>query len=190
MKSQDITCHAVNIAEVCPRWTRNGAKRVLQQIIFKIRWYFSQMYTICHKWKNIFALSYCGNNRWGDIFDEYAKQADNFAGWYCLVFIVVEDKETFILYNQMLLISWRCKVYHNYVIKWKHFPRYWPIVRGIHQSRWNPRARPVTRSFDVFFYLRLNNGWVNNRETGDLRRHRAHYDVIVIVRASNTIISS
>ena len=24
------------------------------------------------------------------------------------------------------------------------------------------------------------NGWVNNRETGDLRRHRAHYDVIVM----------
>ena len=26
----------------------------------------------------------------------------------------------------------------------------------------------------------LKNGWVNNRETGDLRRHRAHYDVIVM----------
>ena len=24
------------------------------------------------------------------------------------------------------------------------------------------------------------NGWVNNREAGDLRRHRAHYDVIVM----------
>ena len=24
------------------------------------------------------------------------------------------------------------------------------------------------------------NGWTNNRETGDLRRHRGHYDVIVI----------
>ena len=26
----------------------------------------------------------------------------------------------------------------------------------------------------------LINGWVNNREAGDLRRHRAHYDVIVM----------
>ena len=26
------------------------------------------------------------------------------------------------------------------------------------------------------------NGWVNNREAGDLRRHRAHYDVIVMHR--------
>ena len=43
-----------------------------------------------------------------------------------------------------------------------------------------PAQRPVTRSFDVFFDLRLNNGWVNNPEAGDLRRHRAHYDVIVM----------
>ena len=26
------------------------------------------------------------------------------------------------------------------------------------------------------------NGWVNNREAGDLRRHRAHYDVIVMIQ--------
>ena len=40
--------------------------------------------------------------------------------------------------------------------------------------------RPVTRSFDVFYYLRLNKRLSNNREAGDLRRHRAHYDVIVM----------
>ena len=27
------------------------------------------------------------------------------------------------------------------VIKWKHFPRYWPFVRGIHRSRWIPRTK-------------------------------------------------
>ena len=37
-----------------------------------------------------------------------------------------------------------------------------------------PTQRPATRSFDVFFDLR-----VNNRETIDLRRHHAHYDFIV-----------
>ena len=40
--------------------------------------------------------------------------------------------------------------------------------------------RPVTRSFDMFFDLRLNNGWVNTREAGDWRRHRAHCDVTVM----------
>ena len=38
-----------------------------------------------------------------------------------------------------------------------------------------PSQRPVTRSFDVFFDPRLN-----SRDTGDLRHHRAHYDVIVM----------
>ena len=37
--------------------------------------------------------------------------------------------------------------------------------------------RPVTRSCDVFF---SSAPWVNNREAGDLRRHRPHYDVIVM----------
>ena len=43
-----------------------------------------------------------------------------------------------------------------------------------------PTQRPVTQGVDVFFDLHLNNGWVNNREAGDLRRHSAHYDVTVM----------
>ena len=44
-----------------------------------------------------------------------------------------------------------------------------------------PAQWPGTRSFDVFFDLRLNKlvCWVNNREAGDLRRYCTHYDVIV-----------
>ena len=41
-----------------------------------------------------------------------------------------------------------------------------------------PSQRPVTRMFSLIC-ARLN-GWVNNREAGDLRRHRAHYDDIVM----------
>ena len=43
-----------------------------------------------------------------------------------------------------------------------------------------PAQRPVTRSFDVFFDLRLYKQWVNNRVAGDLRRHRSHCDVTVM----------
>ena len=43
-----------------------------------------------------------------------------------------------------------------------------------------PAQMPVTGSFDVFFDLRLNKRSENNREAGDLRRYRAHYDVIVM----------
>ena len=52
-----------------------------------------------------------------------------------------------------------------------------------------PSQRPVTLSFEVFFDLRLKNGWVNNRESGDLRHHRAHYDVIVKGKHSSHVIA-
>ena len=72
-------------------------------------------------------------------------------------------------------------VFHDDVIKWKHFPRYWPFVRGIQRS---PVNSPHKGQWSGAWMFSLNcvwiNGWVNNREAGDLRRYRAHYDVIVI----------
>ena len=41
-----------------------------------------------------------------------------------------------------------------------------------------PAQKSVTRSFDVSFDLRLNKRLVG--EAGDLRLHRAHYDVLVM----------
>ena len=47
--------------------------------------------------------------------------------------------------------------YHDDVIKWKHFPRYWSFVRGNTPITGEfPSQRPVPRSFGVFFDLRLN----------------------------------
>ena len=43
--------------------------------------------------------------------------------------------------------------------------------------------RPVTGSFDVFFIFARISGWVNNDEAGDVRRHRANYDVTVMNKA-------
>ena len=43
-----------------------------------------------------------------------------------------------------------------------------------------PAKRPVTRSCDVFFICPWTNGWVNTRDGGDLRRHRAHYGITVM----------
>ena len=37
--------------------------------------------------------------------------------------------------------------------------------------------RPVTRSFDVFIDVRLNNDVAYSPDAGDLRRHGAHYVV-------------
>ena len=73
------------------------------------------------------------------------------------------------------------RVTHDDVIKWKHFPRYWPFVRGIHRSPGEfPAQRPVTRSFDFSLISTRINDWLNNGEAGDLRRYRAHYDVTVV----------
>ena len=49
-----------------------------------------------------------------------------------------------------------------------------------------PAQRPVMLSFDVFFDLRLINYWLNNREAGDLRCYRSHYDVTVMCYEDET----
>ena len=69
---------------------------------------------------------------------------------------------------------------HDDVIKWKHFPRYWPFVWGIHQSPMNSPHKGQRRGAFISLTCARINGWVNNREAGDLRRNGAHYDVIVM----------
>ena len=70
---------------------------------------------------------------------------------------------------------------HDDVIKWKHFPRNWPFVRGIHRSPVNPPHKGQWRGALMFSLICVwINDWVNNREAGDLRRYRAHYDVSVM----------
>ena len=71
--------------------------------------------------------------------------------------------------------------HHDDVIKWKHFPRYWPFVRGIHRWPANSPHKGQWRGALMFSLICAGiNGWVNNRGAGDLRRHRAHYDVIAM----------
>ena len=73
-----------------------------------------------------------------------------------------------------------CNSFHDDVIKWKHFPRYWTFVWGIHRSPMNSPHKGQWRCALMFsFICTWIYGWVNNREAGDLRRHRAHYDVSV-----------
>ena len=58
--------------------------------------------------------------------------------------------------------------------------RYWPFVRGIHRTVTGefPAQRPVMRSFDVFFVLRLNKrlsdqswGWLSETPSRSLWHH-------------------
>ena len=73
------------------------------------------------------------------------------------------------------------KYIHDDVIKWKHFPRYWLFVRGIHRSPVNSPQKGQWRGALMFSLICVwINGWVNNCEAGDLRRYLAHYDVTVM----------
>ena len=76
--------------------------------------------------------------------------------------------------------------WHDDVIKWKHFPRNWPYMRGDSPVPVNSPHKGQCRGALVFCLICVwINGWVNNRKAGDLRRHRGHYDVIVKRKMEN-----
>ena len=80
--------------------------------------------------------------------------------------------------------AWRhCIFSHDDVIKWKLFPCYWPFVRGIHRSPVNsPHKGQWPRALMFSLIWAWIKGWLNNREVGDLRHYRGHYDVNVLWR--------
>ena len=80
--------------------------------------------------------------------------------------------------------GWEAQPFHCHddVIRWKHFPPYWPFVRGIHRSPVNFLHKGQRRETLIFSLIRTwINGWLNNCGAGGLRRHCAHYDVTVMV---------
>ena len=92
-------------------------------------------------------------------------------------------------FKRIMMVWWHGKLSallnlcegHDDVIKWKHFPRHWPFVRGIHRSPVNSLHKGQWRGALMFSLICVwINGWVNNRGAGDLRRHIAHYEVIVM----------
>ena len=73
--------------------------------------------------------------------------------------------------------------------RWRHqmetfsdFPRYWPFARGNHRSPVKSPRKGQWRGALMFSLIRAwTKSWVNNGDAGDLRRHRAHCDVDVMV---------
>ena len=88
------------------------------------------------------------------------------------------DSDVWLHHDYRFPISW---ISHDDVIKWKLFPHNWPFVRGIYRSPVNSPHKSQWRGASMFSLIcAWINGWVNNREAGNLRRRRAHYDVIVM----------
>ena len=56
-----------------------------------------------------------------------------------------------------------------------------PLCGEFIGHRWIPRTKAGNASFVMFYLICARiNGWVNSREAGDLGRHGAHHDVIVM----------
>ena len=86
------------------------------------------------------------------------------------------------LYTDIMFVVLKIRLYfHDDVIKWKHFPRHWPFVRGLHRSPVNSPQKGQWRGALMYSLICV---WINdcvpNREAGDLRRFRAHYDVTLM----------
>ena len=76
---------------------------------------------------------------------------------------------------------------HDDIIKWKHFPCYWPFVRRIHRSPVNsPHKGQWRRALMFSLICAWTNSWANHGDTGDMRYHGIHYDVTVITLDEST----
>ena len=112
----------------------------------------------------------------------------NFTKWlpFCLgaKILMSSGNETGVFWDNLIGYYWCvcvCLYIHDDVIKWKHFPCYWPFVLWIHRSPVNSPHKGLWCGALMFSLIcAWTNGGVNNREAGDLRRHRAHYDVTVM----------
>ena len=81
-------------------------------------------------------------------------------------------KEALPVCTRQVYITVECKTIHDDVIRWKHFSRYWPFVRGIHRSTVNSPYKGQWRgALMISLICAWINGWVNNRQTGEWRRH-------------------
>ena len=80
-------------------------------------------------------------------------------------------------------------------IWWRHqmetFSALLYLCAGIHRSPVNsPHIGQWRGALMLSLICAWVNAWVNNRETGDLRRHRAHYDVIVMKKINWNYVNS
>ena len=136
-----------------------------------------------HDWENNSVESaFIGSIHYSEKLVGIIKNKMNTIMVHLLAVEYIADKCVFLAsWLRNLIVTLNSNSGHDDVIKWKHFPGYWPFVRGIHRSPVNSPQKGQWRGALMFSLIcsRIND-WVNNREAGDLRRRRAHYDVKVM----------
>ena len=99
----------------------------------------------------------------------------------CRLFGAKPLSEPMVVYYELL--PWKQtsvnfeKDHHDDVIKWKIFRVTGHLCGEFIGPRWIPCTKASDAELWCFLWIK---GWVNNREAGDLRRYRAHYDVAVM----------
>ena len=93
----------------------------------------------------------------------------------CLIGIYVDSKVRCVLYWKLYDTWWREAM--------EKFSGLLAFMRGIHRSPVNSPHKGQWRGALMFSFV-----CVNNRETGYLRRHRVHYDVIVMCTFTHVLV--
>ena len=80
--------------------------------------------------------------------------------------------------NVFIITFTEFEIAHDDVIKWELFALYWPFVKVIPRWPVDSPCQGQWRGALVFSLIwAWTNGWANTCDAGDLRRHRAYYDV-------------
>ena len=100
---------------------------------------------------------------------------------YDLLIHIGQSTQGTVWFNNAIEPSMHVGNFHDDVIKWKHFRVTGHLGGGFHRSPVNSTHKGQWHGALMFSLICARiNGWLNNREAGDLGRRRAHYDVTVM----------
>ena len=119
-------------------------------------------------------------------------ESDHCLSWYWVYLLILTWGLLSTCYVQSNIMWWTAPASTSHIHLWNAWWRHqmetssalydWPFVREFTGHRWIPLTKGQ-RSGALMFSLICAwiNTWVNNHEAGDLRCHRAHYDITVII---------
>ena len=171
-------------AETCPeykipklRHPRSYWSGSQQEHLPVLKWYF--VATLQNKYKKLISWGlswWIGARNYPNIFHTFGKKS-----YFRNADVCERITDSIIVTNSATYTAFVHLTYDD-VMKWKHFPRYWPFVRGIHLSPVNsPHIGQWSGDLMFFLICAWTNSWANNGDVGDLRRNYAPYDVIVMI---------
>ena len=195
--SSGLVTH-IYVTELCHHWFRWWLVACSAPSCYQNQWWFCQLeqiWILNKKQYNDFHSRNCiieWRLRSGGHVVHVSICWINSAAWFSLLclrrLICTGDKHKSNTYTKENGVrTWEANqwcAHHDDVIKWKHFPYYWSFV-GDFTGEF-PSQRPVTRSFDVFFDLRLKRlsnqscGWCFQMALNSLWRH-CNDDSVVLV---------